>query len=507
MLHKHLPILLSGIFLTISPLTSIADEIKLKNGDTISGRITYESSDLVKIEVTITASIKETKLLSRADIAEIVKEAPDNVEFNKLQSLLPTGSLIPASAYETVIKTGPDAFLSSFPNSQHVPAVTEIKKSLEEELDKIERGFIKLEGEWISAKDRLEFKSLIDSRIRMLSMRRSTNAGNYFGLINAMRDYEVLEKNSYGSPAFAQAVELALKVIPSLGGQLQNLSRDVDYRNAEFEKNKAALDEQAMAQIDAARAKEQANHKASIDADKKLGIKWIRVDSQSKPAIESYLKLASAELKRIKLYNLEQLNSQAELLVEADKLIASGELANAKVKISEAASLTGKKISSRSSKSSKGGSYLSSLNLKLNERLAEEAAKEKAKMDAAESLAVSENLKQAEGKMADAENPEKDGEEKPSTDETGKGDSNAPVNAFSALSKTDKKPAMDDQEKSTDDRPSKSSSDDRDDQPLPTIEEEGGFPTGLIIPILTVVLIIVVVLLKVLGVGGKKESE
>src|SRR6056297_3337220 len=127
--------------LTVALATTIhADEIKLKNGETLSGRITYEADDIVKIEVSISESIKETKVLARDQIETITKDAPDNVEFAKIQKLVPTRSMMSASAYRSALTTGPDAFLEAYPDSQHVPKVKEIKATLEEELDKVERS-------------------------------------------------------------------------------------------------------------------------------------------------------------------------------------------------------------------------------------------------------------------------------------------------------------------------------------------------------------------------------
>jgi hypothetical protein len=84
-------LLLLILVATVLPASSLhADEIKLKSGQTLNGRITYEAADIVKIEISISASIKETKILGRADIETIVKDAPDDVEFNKIQKLVPT---------------------------------------------------------------------------------------------------------------------------------------------------------------------------------------------------------------------------------------------------------------------------------------------------------------------------------------------------------------------------------------------------------------------------------
>ena len=506
--HSSFSLLLAGLYATaILSTTSFADEVKLKNGEAITGTIVYESDDLVKIEVAVSASIKETKLLSRADIAEINKEAPDNVAFAKLEKMLPTASLLPASAYKSMITTGPDSFLSAFPDSAHAPKVKEIKATLEEELDKVERGYIKLEAEWVSPQQKEEFEALTASKVRLLYMKRAAAGGNFNSLIGAMREFERLEERYYGSPAFAESIELALQVIPNLGGQLQKVSRDVEYRNAEFARNRETLDEVGKAQIDAARAREQAQIDAAIEADAKNGIKWITLNGRSKEAVDSYINLAVTELERIKQLDAALLKTQAEQLVEVDKMIAEGQLAAAKAKLTEAAALSGKSVSkSRSSKSKSGpSSYIAALDLKLDDRLAAEAEKEKAAAEAAASQSLAQNLKMsgeedgegAEGAgKTEGEGTEGDGEksEKAST-----------TNAFNALSGGNKKEKEDAEDKPK--SQSSSSSKDKEERPRPVSVDvdESGFSFGMLVPILTGVLVIVVILLKVLGIGGKKE--
>lgn len=508
--HSSFSLLLAGLYATaILSTTSFSDEVKLKNGEAITGTIVYESDDLVKIEVAVSASIKETKLLSRADIAEIIKEAPDNVAFAKLEKMLPTASLLPASAYKSMITTGPDSFLSAFPDSAHAPKVKEIKATLEEELDKVERGYIKLEAEWVSPQQKEEFEALTASKVRLLYMKRAAAGGNFNSLIGAMREFERLEERYYGSPAFAESIELALQVIPNLGGQLQKVSRDVEYRNAEFARNRETLDEVGKAQIDAARAREQAQIDAAIEADAKNGIKWITLNGRSKEAVDSYINLAVTELERIKQLDAALLKTQAEQLVEVDKMIAEGQLAAAKAKLTEAAALSGKSVSkSRSSKSKSGpSSYIAALDLKLDDRLAAEAEKEKAAAEAAASQSLAQNLKMSGEGEEDGEGAEGAGKtEGEGTEEDGeKSEKASTTNAFNALSGGNKKEKEDAEDKPK--SQSSSSSKDKEERPRPVSVDvdEGGFSFGMLVPILTGVLVIVVVLLKVLGIGGKKE--
>lgn len=496
--RSSLTFLLTALAITASLCSpTSADEIKLKNGETISGKLVFESADFVKIEVAVSASIKETKLISRSEITEIIKEAPDNVQFAKLEKILPTGSLIPASAYQSMITSGPEAFLSAFPDSKHVGKVKKIKAVLEGELDKIERGYLKIEGEWISPQERAEFKVLTNSKIQLLSMKQFMAGRNYNSLIGAMRSFESLEGKFYGTPAFAESIDLAIEAIPLLGSQLQKLSRDVEYQNAEFERKRDTLDEVGKAKIDAARAQEEAQLNANIEEDKKNGIKWITLNSRSKDAIDSYIQLAITELERIKLLDSASIKDQSVQLVAVDEMIAGGELASAKTKLAEAAALSGKSLSRSNRRSSSGpSSYVAALNLKLNERFAAEAEKEKAEAEAAASKALAENLRKSD------EEEEVEGAE----EEMDKDEKNSTSFAFNALSgaNTDKLA------KESEEKPKSSSSIEREERPQPAaIEDEGGFSFGLrlLVPILTGVLIVVVVLLKALGIGGSKNSD
>jgi hypothetical protein len=188
------PLLLASTLIALLPLG--ADEIKLKSGQTLTGRITYEAADIVKIEIPVSASIKETKIIGRADIESIVKDAPDDVEFNKLQTLVPAPSMLSAENYRKMLETGPDAFLKNHPDSKHVAKVKEIQATLAEELDKVERGFMKVDGEWYSPQDKVAYKELIESKIRLLRMESNAKGNNYSQLIAAMREFEVIEESN-----------------------------------------------------------------------------------------------------------------------------------------------------------------------------------------------------------------------------------------------------------------------------------------------------------------------
>lgn len=527
------PLLLRRIalpVLAIAALSAKADEIKMKSGQTYLGRITYEAADMVKIELNVSGSIKETKILSRADIASITKDAPDDVEFNNLQKLLPTGSLLPVETYRKMLETGPDTFLRNFPGSKHTAKVQEIRDTLAKELDQVERGYLKLDNEWISPQDKIDYKELVDSKIRFARMDAYAKSANINGYISALREYEFIEENYYGTPAFPKATELAILTISNLGRQLQTLSANVDYQNAEFERSLAASSAENRAQITAARAQEDKVYAERVAADKKAGIKWVQLNFRSKPSIDAYLKLAGTELTRLRELDLAALGTQAEHLIEADKLIAANQLEEARVKISLAAAVASQNTASSSTKSkssssksgSKGGSYMAVLNAKIAAKEAEAKEKAKEKAAASDSEALTANLK-GSGTSAATE-PATDGTEPKEGTEgaDGKAKAEAPVDEFAALGSTtkstdkageDKGKEKESSSKAKTKSKSKAKASEEEDEdgekpkrPAP-VEEEGGLPFWVIPGGITLIAVIAIVVMKVLGLGGKKSDD
>lgn len=538
-------LLLLFLVATLLPASSLrADEIKLKSGQTLNGRITYEAADIVKIEIPISASIKETKIIGRADIETIVKDAPDDVEFNKIQKLVPTASMVNVDAYRKMLETGPDAFLKNFPDSKHLPKVKEIRATLADELDKVERGFMKLEGDWLSPQDKVAYKELVESKIRLLRMESNVKGNNYNNFIAAMREFEVIEENFSGSPAFPKAIELAKQVVPALGRQLQSMAAAVDYQNAEYEKAMAGSTPESRLQLTAAREREDRSYADSVAADKKAGIKWVQFNPRNKQGIEEALRLAATELGRIQAYDTAALTKQAALLVEADKLIAAEKIAEAKTKIAEAADIVGQSPGTTPSKSkstskgkgnAKSGSYLAILNRKISDHLAEEQAKAKAKEAASESEALTANLRKKEEEVKANETPEETG--KPAPEEGGSGEKTKDgemkegeenvekpvVDEFAALGATTKGTSKktEEKEKETPKKPKSKSKKDPSDEgtgededgevvkkprPAAVVEEEG-LPFWVIPGGITLLAVIGIAVMKFLGIGGKKSAD
>lgn len=510
---RALRVLLVAAFLGSAPLSLFADTVKLKDGTELEGTVISETDDLIRIEVQFSDSIKNIKLLNRADVAQVLKTPPDVVAFNKLSGMVPTGSLLTPAEYRTLIETGPKDFLAKHPDSQHKEKVEEILATLEEELDKAERGFIKLEDDWISPKDQREYESQVESRKLLLQMEEYAAARDPHAAIRAMRFFESLESEYFGTPAFARAVPLALETIPFLGQRLQSMSNSVDVRNAQWEEQVKILNEYDRKQVEQARAREEAQYQAGLAEDKKNDLKWVRLNPNSKESIENYLKLATEELQRLKGYDVDALAQQAEMLVKADDYIVEKrfDLADRSLdKASEINVMLGEGSSGKRSRRKKGGSsYFAVLSEKLDTRREEEEADRKAREEAKASEEAAKALQKKEKEKAAAET---DGEGEESEEESEE-EKVAKADALSRLAQASSGKKEEDDEKKEEDgekesrkesTADKDEDDDRDRRPPP--DAGGGFPMW-IVPVFFVLLLVVVVALKFLGIGGKKDDE
>lgn len=485
----------------------LADVVVLKDGTRFEGKITLDTADLIRIEVPVTEKIKETKTLAKTDIEEIIKSAPDDEAFAEIQKMVPTGSMWTAERYRTLLRTGPESFMTSFSGSKHAPKVTEIKETLEDELDKVERGNVKLEGKWYSPQAQIDFKEQFESQVTLFRMKNVLQGGRYSNNVAAMREFEKLETRYFGTPAFAEAAAIAQRIVPTLGRQIQALRRDVDVKNQQWETNKNALDEQSRQRVEAARQREEAQFAAAVEADKKAGIKWTRINPRSASQLDSYIGFAAGELKRIKEYDPAALKARAESLSEVDKLIQQGELDKARATLNTIASGEG-------AMKVKDG-YADSLSAKLKAKVDEKKAIAKAREEARESEALAADLAESQSKgkgggKADANVTEGMVTQADATVAEAKEEESS-LDDFDALAsvsskqketekaKTSKKPTS--SKKPTPkakDRP----------KPAPAVSEPGGgIPINIIIPIVTVLLIASIVIMKVLGIGGKKEAE
>lgn len=492
-------ILLAALALPL--LSSYGDTVTLKSGKKLEGIITLDAADFIKIELSRSGSIKETKLVKKSDIASIVKTKPDTLALAKIKESLPTPSLMTSSSYQNLIKSGPEAFLKAYPDSLHKDEVSKILAELEAEKAKVDRGAVKLEGEWIDAERRQNFKSLVKSKIRVFTMKQKAQQANY---TNALRDLQIIEDQFVGTPAYPEAIKIALSILPTYGQLLTRQLKDVEFLNKKRQADIDLLPPTSRAQTEAAYKKEQDTFKALAEQEKKTGIKWRSVNRRNKDSISPMIDTIRQELDRLSKIDTAKLEVEAQQLVKVDELINENKLKEAKELLLESGAKVNASKSSRTRSKTTKSSYSNDLSNKI-------AAKIQASEDAALNAATNAKAKkdaaaitQSSVKMADKD---KSADEK-KKDEVKEDDSAA--DALAAAMAARKKVADAKKEEADAKEAAKASTRPKSTKkkttpkkrPSSSASSGGGLSFQTLLIGFAIVMGIVIVVLKKLGIGG-----
>jgi LPXTG-motif cell wall-anchored protein len=253
----------------------LADTLKLKDGTTLEGVATDIPPDSIKFEWRPSKSIKEERIFKRSDIAELKRLAPDELEITALRTLLPTPDLFGATGYTKIIEGQLKPFLTKYPASKLAEEVKGILKTCEEELEKVNNGWQKLEGKWISPEESKWNDYNIEARILRKQMQDDIKALDTKGALDKM----IKLKSEYiGTPAFVEAVESYSKMLDSYDRELLGKINEYPARKKELEANKATLDKVAAEELQLAIDKRKSDLKLKNDDEKKLKVPILSSD-------------------------------------------------------------------------------------------------------------------------------------------------------------------------------------------------------------------------------------
>jgi hypothetical protein len=275
--------------------SGMADTVILKNGEKVEGRILAETDAQVTVEVKVTASIKDERVIKRAEIDKIEKAKQDEEAWVPLKALaLGEDSMEPAD-YQAII-TRLSAFVTQFPDS---PRVKEAKTKIDEfqaERTRVETGEIKEKGKWLSKDQVQEERVQISGRVMLSRMRKLAATGQ---LIEAMNVYEALEKNFAGSYALPEAIELARQVVPQIKVAAEQQRERLLAQAAENKRRLEVAQGQEREQLATVLRNQAAATDAAVSAAEKSGLRWLPLSPSKERTLSSIANRANSEVNNL----------------------------------------------------------------------------------------------------------------------------------------------------------------------------------------------------------------
>ena len=289
-----------------------ADIVTLKSGDRIEGKVLKEDDASITIEYKLTPKIKDTKIINKADIKELVRQSDALLEFEErgLKKILPTADLLSGADYEAIIQDKLRTFAAKYPGTPETAEVEKMIVTLSEEKNKVLEGQVKMMGQWVDAASVKRDSYNIEAYRCLLAMRSEAEKVKEDHYIKALREFDKIRVQYPASlhyiTAITEANELLNKYEKQLGAMIAEQPILAKQR-ADGLKLIAGVELQlTKSSIDA----EVASFKAAIDAQNKQKLKWRDIYKYDLKSLQDAMLVIAKE--RAELKNIDKAALQAE---------------------------------------------------------------------------------------------------------------------------------------------------------------------------------------------------
>lgn len=323
-----------------------ADILVLKNGEKKEGTILEERPDAVRMKYRITPKIWDEKDFPRAEIDQIIKQKPEELEIVELRKLLPTADLLTGDQYEQLIQDKLRPFINKYPGTPQSKEAEEIVATLQGEKQKVVDGQLKLEGQWLTP----EMVKRDDYNIQAYKMRRrildKAAAQDYLG---ALREFDRMEDPEIGFPAsihYVKAIPEVLDILTKYESVLNRMISEQPVIQRQRDENLKRLVEPELSRTKAAIEQEVNAWKATADAEKKQRIKWITPYKYDAKSLQATIKTLVSQRGEMQLMDMPRLTAQNEALTSALRFLADENVPEAEAALKKAQAV-GTKESSR----------------------------------------------------------------------------------------------------------------------------------------------------------------
>jgi hypothetical protein len=302
-------------------VTGFADTVTLKSGEKLEGRILNESDTEVTIEVPVTASIKDQRVIKKSDVDKIDKAQPDLEAWTGLKNLGVGPESQDSVDYQRAINLL-NGFVSQYPQSAHAAEAKTKIGQLQEEQKRVEAGELKLGGNWMTANEVKEERVQISGRILLGRMKAHATAGQ---LVEAMNAFDAIDKTANGSASYPDAVVLARQILPALKNAAEQRKAQI---KAEVDERKRRLQNVQGAerqQLEAMQKKQVAQIDATVASYEKSGVKWLPLNPANEKSLTALSSKASSDLTTLGRHNVERMKASLQATDRAKAAIEKSE--------------------------------------------------------------------------------------------------------------------------------------------------------------------------------------
>lgn len=283
--------------LALIPLGNLlADSVTLNTGEKITGTIKSETDTEVTIDVQVSASITDERVIEKTDIAKIDKTGPDDIAYQQLIQEQPNPQFSLSSDQYAGILSSLNQFETSYPNSPHIADIKKLADAFQAEKQHVDAGQYKYLGRWISRDEAMKRRVQIEAQELYGTMEQQAEGGDFVG---AMQTFASIEQGYKTTRAYPPAVALAQVVLARLVPDLASRMQAVKASEAQMKLTIAATSYPEKTNLIAQNKAEQDRAAAIIASAVRGGVRWVPLIPDSEVSISTLQRVATSDAQRL----------------------------------------------------------------------------------------------------------------------------------------------------------------------------------------------------------------
>jgi len=329
------PILVWAALLFATTLPALADTVTLKSGEILDGKIVGETDKEIVMDVMVSSGVTDQKTLAKDTVRTSAKTPLDELAFQSIKGCQVESHSLPLANYAGIIKTL-EAFLKQYPKSAHAAEVQTRLDAFKKDQEHVKNGELKWNNRWYTRQEAEKNKYQLGAQVRLETMREQVARRDYMGALNT---FELLEKSQSGSRAYPDAVELALKIMRTVAGDIDRMMASAKAQETQFNAGVQLASEPQKTQMLETRKAQVAAAEAALSTAEHSGAKWKPLLPLAIKSFEVAKSTLASETPRLEKISVETLRSSIVASDEAETALQVQKPDVAEEKIKEAQTL------------------------------------------------------------------------------------------------------------------------------------------------------------------------
>lgn len=299
-------------------------------------KVLSETADSITFEYIVVGNIKDTRTESKANVAQVIRQKPEELEIVGVREIAKVPDLTSADRYESIIQDQLRPFVNKYPGTPQATEVEGMIKALQEEKDKVVSGHVKMDGKWLNPEEAKRAMREIDAFKVRRQMQDHLAKGEWKEALNQWEKIKEREEGFMDTMQFLLAVPEAKTALDKYKAVLENMMKEQPMLVQRRQNTLKSLVDPDLSRAKLAFEREDNTFKSAIDIEKRTRVKWQSTYKYDLKSIQDALKTVATEVAFIAILDLDKIKTQNEAIGAARRYLADGNLEQAEAAIARA---------------------------------------------------------------------------------------------------------------------------------------------------------------------------